>query len=108
MSYTVTAPVVVVRVEQGGPVYVYKDGVLPAGADKEHIEQLLAEEMIEKTRAPKAAKADPDPAKEPTIEEILNDVGDDKAKAAEALEAEKAGKNRSTLVPKLEAIVSAS
>jgi hypothetical protein len=55
------------------------------------------------------APASPEPAssdKEPTIEEILKEVGDDKAKAADALSAEQAKGDdaRSTLVKKLEAI----
>ena len=43
-----------------------------------------------------------------TVEEILASVGDDPAKAAAALEAEKAGKNRKTLVEPLTAIVEAN
>ncbi len=44
-------------------------------------------------------------AKEPTVPEILEGVGDDKEKAAAVLEQEKAGKNRKTLVEPLEAIL---
>jgi hypothetical protein len=109
MSYTVTAAVVVLRLEDGGRVYVYRDGVLPSSAEKEHVDQLLADKMIEKTKAPKA-DAGSDAGKEPTIKEILADVGEDKAKASAALEAEQAKgeKARSSLVEQLQAIVSAS
>lgn len=49
-------------------------------------------------REPKAPVSD-------RIEDILEAVGADVEKAKAALEAEKAGKNRTTLVSKLEAIV---
>lgn len=44
-------------------------------------------------------------SKPPTIPEILAEVGEDKDKAAAALEAERSGKNRPSLIEKLEAIV---
>lgn len=47
-----------------------------------------------------------DTSSDDNIATILDSVGDDPVKAAAALEIEKAGKNRSTLVPKLEAIAS--
>lgn len=47
-------------------------------------------------------------AKSATVEEVLAGVGDDPAAAAVALEQEKAGKNRTTLVSKLEAIANPS
>lgn len=43
-----------------------------------------------------------------TVEAILAEVDDDPEKAAAALEVEKAGKGRTTLVAKLEAIIGAS
>jgi hypothetical protein len=40
-----------------------------------------------------------------TIDDVLDQVGDDAALAAEALELERADKNRSTLISRLESIV---
>lgn len=102
-SYVVTAPLAVIKQENSTFVHVYAGGPVPADSDAAHVKQLLREKLIDKVSEPKAET----PASGPTVEEILAAVGDDKAKAAEALEQEKAGKNRSTLVSKLEAIVNA-
>lgn len=51
-------------------------------------------------------ESDDGAGKEPTVKEILAAIGDDKEKAAAALEQEKAGKNRKTLVEQLEALLS--
>ncbi|HSV41492.1 MAG TPA: hypothetical protein VLI04_22200 [Nocardioidaceae bacterium] len=105
MSYKVTAPLVIIAHEDGktGDWYGYAGAIVPGGYNDKRCKVLAKEGFLE------VVKADPEPAKEPTsVEDILGAVGDDKAKATEALEIEKAGKNRPTLVAKLEAIVSAS
>jgi hypothetical protein len=51
-------------------------------------------------RLPKA----PEPVKSDRVEDVLAEVGDDPEKAAAALAAERDGKNRTTLVSKLESI----
>lgn len=48
------------------------------------------------------------PTDDSTIAEVLAQVGDDPTKAQAALDAEKAGKNRSTLTSKLAEIVGAT
>jgi hypothetical protein len=106
MSYQVTAPLVIVRDKDGVSHHVYQDGFLPDGSDPEHVKQLLAEKLVAVVDAAAPASEEDKPAK---VDDILKDVGDDKAKAAAALEAEVArgDKARSTLVDKLRAIAEA-
>lgn len=107
MSYKVISPLVVIAPGEkssdlgdsnNGPRYFYDGAIIPDGYNDERCKQLAEEGMLE------AVKADSS-AKEPTVKEILDEVGEDKDKAAAALEQEKAGKNRTTLVGPLEAIV---
>lgn len=105
MSYIVTAPLVVLKKKDGSYQHIYAGGPVSEDGDAEHIKQLLAEKMIEKVKAAPAAAPEP---KDPTVEEVLAEVGEDQDKAAAALEVEKTGKNRSSLVKKLEAIAAPS
>lgn len=52
------------------------------------------------------ASVAPDPKGAP-VHKVLDEVGDDPVKAAAALDLERDGKNRPTLISKLEAIVAA-
>jgi len=103
-NYVVTAPLVIVPDERGSQQYFYYGAAIPQGLDADRVKQLFEEGMLGEP------EAQPEPAddsgKPATVDEILAEVGDDKEKAAAALEAEKAGKNRSSLVSKLEAIAS--
>jgi len=109
-SYRVVAPYVTLKVKDtnGKDVIVgYYDGAVVTDdqVDAESLKHHLDSGMVEKVEdAPAEAPAEP---KEPTAKEILDEVGDDRDKAAAALEAEQAkgDKARSTLVAKLEAIV---
>lgn len=103
MSYKVTAPLVIVANDDktSGDWYGYNGALVPAGWNDARCKQLVKEGMLERV-VEEAAPAAPD-----TVEAILAGVGDDKAKAAVALETERAKGDdaRSTLVKKLEAIV---
>lgn len=101
-KYIVTAPLVVLKVAGGSRVHLYEGAPVPAEADSQHVKQLVELKMLGEAKA----VAEPDSSiKEPTVPEILEGVADDKEKAAVALEQEKAGKNRKTLVEPLEAIL---
>jgi len=109
MSYIVTSPAVSVwadgRTTLVGPFY--EGAELPAGLDKDHLRMLLDEELIGK--APKSA--DPAPAgdsKPTTVGDIVKEVGTDKGKAQQYLDEEnaKGEEARSTLVEKLQAVLS--
>lgn len=111
MSYKVTAPLVIVRDEGGASHHFYEGGVVPAsGFDKDHVKMLVDDGMLEKVKEEKAPAASPDANKGPSVDDILKDVGDDKEKAAAALEQENARGDaaRSTLVKKLQAVIDAA
>ena len=98
MAYNVTAALVIVPDDSGAFHHFYREAVIGDGFDKDRLKVLAKEGMLEKVEEPKPDTSD-------RVEDILAAVGNDKAKAAEALDQEKAGKNRSTLIGKLEAIV---
>lgn len=104
MAYQVSAPLVVVPDTTGSFHHFYNGTVLPDGLDEKRVKQLAKEGMLEKVDATEQP-ADGGSDKPATVEEILAAVGDDKAKAQAALDEEKAGKNRKTLVDKLAAVV---
>ena len=97
------AALTVVRLESGQRVNVHKGGFVPSSADADDVKRLVKEGYLEKVTL-----EDPEPAAETEelgkIKDVLAEVGDDPEKAAAALEAEKAGQNRPTLVAKLEEI----
>lgn len=101
MNYKVTAPLVIIPAADGtsSDWYGYAGAVVPQGHNDERVKVLAEEGFLAEVKAD-----DGNAAKEPTVAEVLAEVGDDQAKAAAALEAEKAGKNRTSLVSKLEAI----
>lgn len=110
MSYKVITPLVGVapKSEQKdledanqGPRYFYEGAVIPDGFNDERCKELVEEKMLEVV---KAAEPSGDGAGSGTVDEVLAEVGDDPEKAKAAIESEKAGKNRSTLLSKLEGI----
>ena len=104
----VTAPLVIVRDEAGAQHYFYEGAILPAGLDGDHVKQLLDGELVSKVDQADGDTSDggSGSGRVPTVKEILDSVGDDQEKAAEALAQEQARGDaaRSTLVEKLEAI----
>lgn len=110
MAYTVTAPLVVARDTSGRHHHLYTGAVLPEDIDEEQLKQLLDAEMVVKVKAT-ASKKDADNAgdnKPTSVKDILKDVGDDKAKAQEYLDAENAAASpRSSLVEGLQAVLDA-
>lgn len=106
-SYIGKAPLTMAKTAEGGYVYVYEGAPVPANIDTDDLTRLVDEGFLEedKKAAAKASSSSTGGSAEPTtVKDILAAVGDDKAKAQEYLEKEKAGENRSTLVEKLEAI----
>lgn len=101
MGYQVTSALVIVPDTTGHFHHFYEGTVLPDGLDKDRVKQLAEEGMLSKVKGGEAPAEGDKPS---TVKDILTEVGDDKAKAEAALEEEKAGQNRSTLVEKLEAI----
>lgn len=103
----VAAPLIQLRVTTGGYVHLYAGAPVPETADPAQLKQLLKEKQVVEVEVDDPADGS-DSAKEATVDEVLADVGTDKDKAKAAIEAEKAGKNRSTLLTKLQAVVDAS
>lgn len=115
MSYKVITPLVALAAAaksddlgdaNNGPRYFYDGAVIPSGYNDERCEQLVKDGMLEKVKADSGSDAD----KEPSVKEILADVGDDKEKAAAALAAEqeaRGDKARKTLVEPLQAVIDA-
>ena len=99
--YVVKAPYVTVKVE--GTVQGFYDGA-PFEAEAGDVEHLLRKGMVEELKEPK-----PEPAREPSVKDILAEVGEDPEAATVALEAEQAkgDKARKSLVEGLEAIITA-
>ena len=99
--YRVTAPYVTVK--QGDAVRgFYTDAVFEA--DESAVEHLLRKGMVEEVEEPK-----PEPARAPSVKDILAEVGDDPEAAATVLEVEQAkDKPRKSLVDGLEAVIAAA
>lgn len=106
-SYQGAAALTMVRTATGGYVNVYKGDPVPDGVDSKDLNRLVEEKFLVEVKAEPAPE--PTPAKEPNVDEILADVGNDKTKAAAAIETEKArgDKARTTLLSKLQAVVDA-
>lgn len=102
-SYVGVAALTMARTASGGYVQIYADDPVPVGIDPDDLRRLVDEGFLAEV-----GEAEDSSEKKKSVDEVLAEVGDDKDKAAAALEAEKAGKNRSTLVTKLQAIVDAS
>lgn len=109
-TYKGIAPLTMARTTTGGYVNIYRDDIVPEGVDKDDLKRLLdegflgEEEVVESDTSGDAAGS----TKEPTVDEILADVGEDKAKAQAALDEENGrDKPRKTLVEKLTALVEA-
>lgn len=100
------APLTTVRTASQGFVLVYAGAEVPADILEEDAARLVEEGyLVDDPTFGKAKVGEPQAPAAGTVEAVLAEVGDDKANATEALEQEKAGKNRSTLVKQLEAIV---
>lgn len=99
-------------------VNIFKDGTnkvydrgqyVPAGVASEQLANLVSFGAIAGvSAATEPAAEERSLPKAPTVEEILEQVGSDKELAEVALEEEKAGKNRKTLIEKLDAVLSAT
>lgn len=83
-----------------------EDGVVELQPGDTAPDNALTEDLERLTDA--GALVAPDAAGPATVEEILAEVGDDQAAAAAALDLERAGKNRKTLVEALEKIAAGS
>lgn len=99
---TVTAPLVVLKGANGAHHHLYAGTPVPEGMDDEHVAQLLKAGMLAEVKV--------EAPKEPSVKEILAEVGEDKEKAAVALEAEKAkGEDaRTSLVEPLQKLLEQS
>lgn len=108
MSYIVTAPLVIIPNADltSGDGYFYEGALVPGDWNSARCKELAKEGMVAK--APKPLEPAPEGPASGTVEAILAEVGQDAAKATTALETEKAGKNRTSLVSKLEAIIAAA
>lgn len=113
MGFKVTAPLVIIPNADGrsGDWYGYDGATVPPSHNDERCKQLVKEGMLEKVKdtAKAETKADPSGDSKPTsVKDILADVGEDKAKAQEYLDEENAAeKPRTSLVEKLQAVLSA-
>ncbi len=109
-SYVVTVPLAIVRDNDGVSHHFYEGGVV--GFDSDHVKQLVEDGALVKSDSADAAPAgDPAPEDKPAkVNDIIAEVGDDKDKAAAALETEKARGDaaRPTLLDKLQAVIDAS
>ena len=114
MGFKVTAPLVLVAPSEqsddlsdanAGPRYFYEKAVIPDGFNDERCKELVKEGLLEKVKADADSGSGDNPD---SVDSILGEVGDDKAKAQAALDAENAKeKPRKTLVSKLEAVLKA-
>lgn len=57
MTYTVTAPLVIVRDKDGADQYLYQGAELPDYVDTERRKQLEADGMVEKAKAERASSS---------------------------------------------------
>ena len=94
-----------VRTVEGSYSNVLQDEQIPGEiVHPDDLKRLIRKGFLVEVKEPKK-KAEPTAPAPGTVEFILAEVGDDKAKAQKALDQEKAGQNRSTLVGPLEKIL---
>lgn len=67
----VTAPLVIVGDGTGRLHHFYKDAILPAGLDDDHVQQLVDQGMVEETANPTVADEVKQPAKSATKDEWI-------------------------------------
>ena len=109
-KHLVIWPKVRVTVGKDKRVVLLAGAIVPDGVSDVDLANLVSFGAIAGATGP---VSDPEPestgdgSKPTKVEDILAEVGDDKEKAAAALEAEVAGKNRSTLVKALEDVLNA-
>lgn len=110
--YVSTEAVTCARDPKGSFVYIYRGQGVPVGAlDETDAKRLVKRGFLEvrDIEDASAAGGESNPASPATIGDVLTEVGDDKVKAQEALDAEKASaKPRTTLVDKLQAVIDAA
>jgi hypothetical protein len=115
MGFKVIAPLVAIAPSEKsgdlddaneGPRYFYQGAVIQDGFNDKRCKELVDEGMLEKVKADKADDASQ--STEPSVKDILAEVGEDKAKAQAALDAERdarGDKARKTLVEPLEKVL---
>lgn len=121
-TYRVTAPMILLKIRGVGDKAVinsfYAGAVVPDSAEQVDPDNVLRHldrgwiEEIDDAPAPepapsKAPEPDPDAVPDGNADEVLVWVGGDREKAARALAAEKAGKQRKVLVEQLTKLVEA-
>lgn len=107
-TYVSAVPLTMVRLASGGYQNVLQgDPIAGEAVNPEDLKRLVRKKFL--VEAPKGVdkSASQPPAPNPdTVEAILKDVGEDKAKAKAALDAEQAKETpRSSLVDKLQAVL---
>lgn len=86
MAYQVTAPLVIAKSETGADLYIYENGLVPAGQSGEWIEQHLESEMIAEIAGPTTDVAGKKPSARASVEkwhEYAIAQGMDEAEVAE-------------------------
>lgn len=109
-TYVSAVPLTMVRLVDGGYRNVLEgDPIEGEAVDPDDLKRLVRKKFLTKLEAAAKKAAEADESKPASVKDILADVGDDKGKAAAALEAENARGDdaRPSLVSKLEAIVNA-
>ena len=106
-TYQVMAPLVVARLEDGTHVHVYEGGTLPKGIDRDQLDQLVTADMVASSEATQddGDQGDDTIAKflDRNAADVIADVSGLSAEERTAVAvAEKAGKNRVTVVAALE------
>lgn len=107
------APLTLVRTDSGQVAYVYRGKPAPGGILKDERKRLVDEGYLHEVEFEVADEVEADAVKSGKVQlvpikDVLAEVGDDKAKAQTALDAELAlaeGDRRSSLVDKLTKLV---
>lgn len=119
-AYRVTSPYVVLKVMDpmsGSPMMngFYRDAIVTDDRiAEESLRRHLDRGWLEKVAAPAAPETETEPETDPdavptgTIDEVLAWVGEDRVRAEQALEAERANQKRTTLVGQLEKLAAPS
>ena len=103
--YVSAVPLTMVRLIDGGYRNVLQgEQVAGDAVEPENLKRHLRKGFLVEAEEAEEVEGEP---KSDKVDDIVAEVGDDKEKAAEALEREKAGKNRKTLVEKLQAVLDA-
>lgn len=107
-TYVSAVPLTMVRLVDGGYRNVLEgDPIAGEAVDAKDLKRLVRKGFLVEHKPPKekgssSSNDDPNPG---TAAYVLKEVGTDKAKAKAALDQEKAGQNRTTLIADLEKIL---